>query len=658
MKGKFKYVVLGITTFLVMTFNVHAQSVSSWDDLKTCLSESSNETECVLSGNVSSTESSISVKKEKTLKLNGHKLSINDQNYILVRGEEGNLTIDGADESGKKGQIESTNIKTFYIDRGATFSIDNTDYTVTNSDEECEAFGVNGQNTTFTLGKNASVTARLGVNLQPYTDDKVKKATGTNINIYGNLNTLSFALYIHGNYQDIDPVNGPKINVYSGNIYSSYAPAIYAAGYGIWNISGGNIEGAEGVSIKSGVFNITGGNIKAHGQYIDNPQANYNGSELTGSAISITSNESYAGEIEISIDNDVVVESKEGYAIFEGTTSGDKTKVKKLDINDGTFTGGNSVGNKALNIESKDEEIFEFALSGGQYSSDISEYLGEDSGYSQNENGLVGKVHSIIAKAVNGTINIVESAITGEEVTVTYAPTTDNYELDKFEISDNVITIEDVLNGKKFIMPDGDVTITVSFKEKTIEPEPEKPSEEKPSETQKPSDKPQEPSKEKEYTTEFEDNDVVFESENALDSEYKLVATLLEKTDEEIDKIKLDDYQYVLSYDISMFYNNELIEMKNGNYTIKIPVNELYDTYKVAYIKDGKVVEEFDASYENGYVVFTTTHLSEYAVYVQNKLAEEITANPQTNDNIISYFGLAILSLGFISISLKKLLKN
>lgn len=81
--------------------------------------------------------------------------------------------------------------------------------------------------------------------------------------------------------------------------------------------------------------------------------------------------------------------------------------------------------------------------------------------------------------------------------------------------------------------------------------------------------------------------------------------------------------------------------MKDGEFEITIPVAVKYDKYIVAYVKDGKVVETIDAVYNDGFVTFKTSHLSEYAVFGKNEnnntneKDNEIIKNPQTGDNIL-----------------------
>lgn len=86
--------------------------------------------------------------------------------------------------------------------------------------------------------------------------------------------------------------------------------------------------------------------------------------------------------------------------------------------------------------------------------------------------------------------------------------------------------------------------------------------------------------------------------------------------------LELNDYlknnNVISLYDISLYNNNVKKDVKNSLINISIPItNNLigYDEYKVIYVNDGSISDEvFDTKVENGYIKFTTTHLSMYGV--------------------------------------------
>ena len=79
------------------------------------------------------------------------------------------------------------------------------------------------------------------------------------------------------------------------------------------------------------------------------------------------------------------------------------------------------------------------------------------------------------------------------------------------------------------------------------------------------------------------------------------------------------------------------------------------------YIKDGKIVEEMPTKIEGNYIVFETTHLSEYGIVASNNEktqgAVDKTQNPQTGDNVVVFgiiFVVAVLGLAISTIISKK----
>lgn len=129
---------------------------------------------------------------------------------------------------------------------------------------------------------------------------------------------------------------------------------------------------------------------------------------------------------------------------------------------------------------------------------------------------------------------------------------------------------------------------------------------------------------------------VVFTSKSELSKGYIL------KTDTiKVNDLVVEDYSPISGYNIDVYNGNDIVEMKDGEFEITIPVAVKYDKYIVAYVKDGKVVETIDAVYNDGFVTFKTSHLSEYAVFGKNEnnntneKDNEIIKNPQTGDNIL-----------------------
>lgn len=155
-------------------------------------------------------------------------------------------------------------------------------------------------------------------------------------------------------------------------------------------------------------------------------------------------------------------------------------------------------------------------------------------------------------------------------------------------------------------------------------------------------------------TSIFTDNAFTIYAEPALDSTYDFRVVNLDRKG-----VNLDRYDYVSAYDFAFYKNGQVVLMQNGKFTIYIPVSESYKYYRVAYLKDGKVDEVFDATYENGFVSFTTSHLSEYAIYGTNNFVTE--TNPNTLDQsqiYLAIFGVSVLMIVGGVVAYRKFVKN
>lgn len=127
----------------------------------------------------------------------------------------------------------------------------------------------------------------------------------------------------------------------------------------------------------------------------------------------------------------------------------------------------------------------------------------------------------------------------------------------------------------------------------------------------------------------FTDNtaNITLTSAKKLDKHYVLKTNKVD-----YQNLKLEEtYNYIVGYDISMYNGNVVVPLSNGSFKIRIPISAKYLTYKVGYVKDGKIQEEFKATYDNGFVEFTTTHLSEYVVYGTNTPKPD--SKPDTDPN-------------------------
>ena len=99
-----------------------------------------------------------------------------------------------------------------------------------------------------------------------------------------------------------------------------------------------------------------------------------------------------------------------------------------------------------------------------------------------------------------------------------------------------------------------------------------------------------------------------------------------------------------------MLDGDNIVKINDTKMKIKIELPEElkgYNKYEVVYILNGEIKETIPAKIEDGYLVFETTHLSEYGVIAENVEEEKIN-NPKTGDNIgvvIALFTIATMGL-------------
>ncbi len=116
--------------------------------------------------------------------------------------------------------------------------------------------------------------------------------------------------------------------------------------------------------------------------------------------------------------------------------------------------------------------------------------------------------------------------------------------------------------------------------------------------------------------------------------------------------------------DINVMDGNSIVKINNTKMKIKIAIpDDLkgYDKYEVVYILNDEIKETLPATIENGYIVFETSHLSQYGIVATNVKQESGTKtentsnneNPKTSDNImidIILFTTSMLAIATVSI--------
>lgn len=165
--------------------------------------------------------------------------------------------------------------------------------------------------------------------------------------------------------------------------------------------------------------------------------------------------------------------------------------------------------------------------------------------------------------------------------------------------------------------------------------------------------------------TKLESDNVILISEKKLDKKYKLKEENL-KEKEVATKIanSINDAELISFYDVSIYNGKKEVSIKNGKYVIKIKIDEdidRYQNYQIIYVSDdGEIKEYIDGVIEGSYMVFQTTHLSQYGI-IANPIVDEIAVNVNNINsspknginnigNILKISILAFIALAFITL--------
>ena len=182
---------------------------------------------------------------------------------------------------------------------------------------------------------------------------------GAVINISG---TVYGTVFVSGNlgndghYSD-EMRNSNIINVKNGAvIYTTMDQGIAMNGAAVVNIeNGASVTGREAVGVKRGALKVNGGTLTAVGNKVDPVEGNTNGTEKSGAAISVTNTYNGHGNITVNV-NGGTITSTNNDAIYKGVTTGEN------------FTTAPT-----------------FGVTGGTFSSDVSNYTAENTPVAFNE---------------------------------------------------------------------------------------------------------------------------------------------------------------------------------------------------------------------------------------------------------------------------------
>lgn len=110
--------------------------------------------------------------------------------------------------------------------------------------------------------------------------------------------------------------------------------------------------------------------------------------------------------------------------------------------------------------------------------------------------------------------------------------------------------------------------------------------------------------------------------------------------------------------DINVLENGQIVKISDAKMKIRIALPEElkeFDKYEVVYISNDEIKETIPATVEDGYIVFETSHLSQYGIVATN-VEEKVeqtnneTNNPKTGDNIVTSVILFVTSIATISV--------
>lgn len=251
--------------------------------------------------------------------------------------------------------------------------------------------------------------------------DDSGKTYAPELNIYGTVQSAKTPA-IQGNGTDRGVSH---VNVFEGAVVKSETLAIYLPQPCEVNITGGLVEGYCGIGIKSGTLNISGGTVRgvANNNVIGDEYSQTNGISYDGSAIMIDSYIGYAGQVQINISGNAVVESKYSTAIREIGNDKSQTNLVGLDITGGTVLGAKDTDAVLVrDVTAKDVNI-----SGGEFSSIVKkEYCAPGftpvtTANSEGRYGVeVGKFTVMVTSRTTGSNSPVAN-VTGGGSDITYA---------------------------------------------------------------------------------------------------------------------------------------------------------------------------------------------------------------------------------------------
>lgn len=129
----------------------------------------------------------------------------------------------------------------------------------------------------------------------------------------------------------------------------------------------------------------------------------------------------------------------------------------------------------------------------------------------------------------------------------------------------------------------------------------------------------------------IESNDGIkgsIEFADGIDSTYKLIINNVDVNKDLADK----NVKFIA--DINVLKDNDIVQISGTKMKIRIALPEElkgYDNYSIVYILNDEIKETIPATLQDGYIVFETTHLSEYGIIATN--TDSTPGNSEDNSN-------------------------
>lgn len=232
------------------------------------------------------------------------------------------------------------------------------------------------------IGQNITVDAaayeQYGVNITYKSGTKMSQ--GAKLVVDGTILSQWFAVTVNGTVSHKEGkvpeiyvnATGKLQDVGLGDGYCG----IYNAGYAKVYVYG-QVSGETGIYMKAGEL-VVGGDAWVYSTSNTYGPANPydNGVDgSAGSAIVLDSKNGYAGNISITITDNATIEGAGGYAIEETKTDALTSKTDAVVIESGTILGGDQ-GGLSTTAEIKQDIIDNGTITGGNFDTDITDYLG------------------------------------------------------------------------------------------------------------------------------------------------------------------------------------------------------------------------------------------------------------------------------------------